>query len=173
MIIYNHTDGRSQGVGGTKHSTASLDGIETLEDNSNNGTRSHVLDQTREERLVGKISIVYQDASISCDNQSRSGKLLTLLEVFFGGLDNFKSEDLISALFEPSNDLSDKSALDTVGLQRPQCQSQLRRNINQGRVRLDKRLAEYLDHNVGSLSGRHAGCCWREEFQVVSFANQM
>lgn len=53
------TDGGSQGVGSTEHGTTSLDGIKTFEDNGYDGAGGHVLDQAREEGLVGKISVVY------------------------------------------------------------------------------------------------------------------
>lgn len=46
-------------VGRAKHCTARLDGIKTLNDNRDNGARSHVLDQAGEERLVTEVSIVW------------------------------------------------------------------------------------------------------------------
>jgi len=55
------TDGsrsRCQRVGGTEHRTASLDGVETFDHKSDDRSRCHVLDESREEGLVVKISIV-------------------------------------------------------------------------------------------------------------------
>ena len=52
------TGGRSEWVSGAKHRTARLDGIETLPDHGDDGARSHILDQTREERLILQILVV-------------------------------------------------------------------------------------------------------------------
>ena len=45
---------------------------------------------------------------------------LTLLEVFLRGLDDLEGNDLVSALLEVADDLSDESTLDTVGLENEQ-----------------------------------------------------
>jgi len=45
---------------------------------------------------------------------------LTLLEVFLRGLDDLEGNDLVSALLEAADDLSDESTLDTVGLENEQ-----------------------------------------------------
>jgi len=45
---------------------------------------------------------------------------LTLPEVFLRRLDDFEGNDLVSALLEAADDLSDKSTLDTVGLENEQ-----------------------------------------------------
>jgi hypothetical protein len=50
---------RCQRVGGTEHDTASLDGVETFDHKSNDGSRCHVLNESREEGFVGEIGIVY------------------------------------------------------------------------------------------------------------------
>lgn len=54
----SRTDGGCQWVGGAQHGAASLDGIKTLPNHSDNRARCHVLYQTREERLALKIGIV-------------------------------------------------------------------------------------------------------------------
>jgi len=53
-----HTWGRGEGVRGAEHSTAGLDGVQTLPDHGDDGTSGHVLDQTGEEGLVLEILIV-------------------------------------------------------------------------------------------------------------------
>ena len=53
-----------QWVGSTKHDTASLDGIETFPDHSNNRTRCHVLDQAGEEGLALEVGIVWDCMSV-------------------------------------------------------------------------------------------------------------
>jgi hypothetical protein len=53
------TGGRSEWVGGAKHHTARLDSVETLPDHGDDGARSHILDQTREERFILQILVVY------------------------------------------------------------------------------------------------------------------
>jgi len=52
------TWGRGERVGGTKHNTAGLDGIQTLPNHCNDGTSSHVFDQAREEGFVLEILVV-------------------------------------------------------------------------------------------------------------------
>ena len=47
-------------IGSTKHGTASLDSVKTLPDHGDDRARSHVLDQTREERLAFEIGVVYR-----------------------------------------------------------------------------------------------------------------
>jgi hypothetical protein len=52
------TGSRSKRVSCAKHHTASLDGIEALPDHGDDGARSHVLDKTREERLILQVLVV-------------------------------------------------------------------------------------------------------------------
>jgi hypothetical protein len=47
-----------QRVRGTEHSTASLDGFQTLPDHAHDGTRSHVLDESWEEGFLAQIKVV-------------------------------------------------------------------------------------------------------------------
>ena len=46
------------GVGLTKHDTASLDNASSLPHHGHDGSGSHVLDESREERLGGQVSVV-------------------------------------------------------------------------------------------------------------------
>ena len=55
-----HTRLRSEGVGRTEHGTASFDGVETLDDECNYGSRGHVLDESWEEGLVLEIGVVWR-----------------------------------------------------------------------------------------------------------------
>jgi hypothetical protein len=67
--VFNRTRGRRKRVGRAEHGAASLNGVKTLPDHGNNGTRSHVLDEAREEGLAVKISVVYQNVR---DQRSRT-----------------------------------------------------------------------------------------------------
>ena len=53
------TDGRCKRVGCTKHGTASLDGIQALNDDGYNRARGHVPDEAGEEGLVFEVSIIW------------------------------------------------------------------------------------------------------------------
>jgi len=94
------TDGtglRIKRVRCAEHRTARFDGIEALPNHSDDGARSHVLDQTREERLVLQVLVV-------------------LLEVLGGGVNELEGDELESTLFETADDVSDETAVDAVGL---------------------------------------------------------
>lgn len=52
-----------EGVGCTKHDTASLDRVKTLPNHGYDGTGSHVFDETREESLALEVSVVYETVS--------------------------------------------------------------------------------------------------------------
>jgi hypothetical protein len=54
------TDGRRQRVSSTKHDTSRLHGVQTFPDHCDNRSRGHVLDQSREERLVLEVGVVYE-----------------------------------------------------------------------------------------------------------------
>lgn len=49
-----------QRVSRTQHDTSSLDRIKAFKNDGDDGARGHVLDQSREEGLVGEIGIVCQ-----------------------------------------------------------------------------------------------------------------
>ena len=68
---------RGEGVGGAKHRTASLDGIETLPDHSDDGAGSHVLDEAREEGLAFEVSVVCKATRFQCLVRSRCEQEVT------------------------------------------------------------------------------------------------
>jgi len=53
-----HTGLRVKRVSRAKHRTARLDGVEALPNHGDDRARSHVLDQTREERLLLQVLVV-------------------------------------------------------------------------------------------------------------------
>jgi hypothetical protein len=55
----SRTRGGSKRVGGTKHRAASFHCVKPLPDHCDNGAGGHVLDESREERLVAEIGVVY------------------------------------------------------------------------------------------------------------------
>ena len=96
-VTTDGTGSRVERVGSTKKNTTGLDGVLTLENDADNGTGSHVLDKTGEELLALKVLVV-------------------LLEVLLRGVDHLESGDLVTAVFETTNDLTDNAALHAVGL---------------------------------------------------------
>jgi len=65
IVTTDRANGGGEGVGGTKHDTAGLDGIKTLPDHGDDGARGHVLDQSREEGLALEISVICGVQSIT------------------------------------------------------------------------------------------------------------
>ena len=65
------TGSRSKRVGCAEHHTASLDGIETLPDHGDDGARSHVLDKTREERLILQVLVICTPQKKEKGNKNR------------------------------------------------------------------------------------------------------
>lgn len=57
-IVELRTDEGLEGVGSTEHDAPGLDGVKSLPDHGDDGSRSHVLDEAREEGLSLVISIV-------------------------------------------------------------------------------------------------------------------
>lgn len=96
-ITADGTGGGVEGVGGAKEDTAGLDGVLALEDDADDGAGSHVLDETGEELLALEVLVV-------------------LLEVLLGGVDHLEGGDLVTAVLEALDDLTDNAALDAVGL---------------------------------------------------------
>jgi len=94
------TDGTREGVerlGLSHHLASSKDNIGTLPAHGNNRGASHVLDQTTEERFVGKVSIV-------------------LLQMSFSTLHHLHADELESPGFESLDDFTGKSSLDAIRL---------------------------------------------------------
>jgi hypothetical protein len=116
------TSSRSKWVSCAEHHTASLDGIEALPDHPDDGARSHVLDKTREERLVLQVLIVCTKkkrlrTDVSITTVCASARVgLTLLEVLGGGVDELQGDQLEAAFLEAADDFADETALDAVGL---------------------------------------------------------
>lgn len=57
-MLWNLTRSGCERVCCTKDRTTSLDGVKTLEDDTNNRTGGHVLDETGEEGLALEVSVV-------------------------------------------------------------------------------------------------------------------
>lgn len=89
--------GRVEGSGFTEHLSAGSDNVVTFPNHSNDGSGGHISDETSEERLAGKISVM-------------------LLKVVFGGSGEPKTDELEALLFESLDDLTDEVSLDTIGL---------------------------------------------------------
>ena len=86
-----------EGLGGTEHLAASENNVVAFPHHGNDGSHHHVLDETGEEGLGGKISIV-------------------LLEVFLGRSHHLERNELESFLLKTLDDGADKAAHDAVGL---------------------------------------------------------
>lgn len=97
IVTTNGTDWRLQGVGSTKHDTSSLDSIKTLPYHGNNGSRGHVLDEAREERLALEVGIM-------------------LLKMFRRSVDELEGDKLVPTLLESRDDLADQVALHAIRL---------------------------------------------------------
>lgn len=94
------TDGtgeRGEGVSLTKELTASLNGLLAGPDHTNDRTGGHVGHETGEEGLGLEVLVV-------------------LLEDVTGGLHELKGLKLVTLGLETADDLANKTALDTVGL---------------------------------------------------------
>jgi hypothetical protein len=89
--------GRVSRVGGTKHDTASLDGVEALPHHAAHRARQHVLDESREELLASQVGVVLLQVLLSRGSQLHGLQLEAL------GL-------------EASDDIANKAALDAIRL---------------------------------------------------------
>jgi len=85
------------GVGLAKHDAASLDDASSLPHHGHDGSGSHVLDESREERLGGQVGVV-------------------LLQKLFISLHEFHGNELESLLLKSLDDFTNESTLDTVRL---------------------------------------------------------
>mmetsp|Transcript_36881 Transcript_36881/g.76708 ORF Transcript_36881/g.76708 Transcript_36881/m.76708 type:complete len:255 (+) Transcript_36881:121-885(+) len=97
VIPADGTRGRCQWLCLTQHGTSLLDDIFSFPTHANNGAGTKELGQTFEETLFGEIRIV-------------------LLGHGFGGPDHFEADQLVSPLFKSGNNITNQSALDTIGL---------------------------------------------------------
>ena len=86
-----------EGLGGTEHLSAGLDGVVAFPDHSADGAGAHVLDKASEETLLGEISVV-------------------LLHVFLAGGAELHGLELEALLLEALDDGANKTTLDTVRL---------------------------------------------------------
>jgi len=85
------------GVGLAKHHAASLDDASSLPDHGHDGSGSHVLDESGEEGLGGKVGVV-------------------LLQKLLISLHEFHGNELEPLLLKPLDDFTNESTLDTVRL---------------------------------------------------------
>lgn len=115
-VTTNGTGSAGQGVGFTKHLAASFDDILASPDHTNDRTRKHVLDQSREERLAGQVLVLllYKDSKlVSCFLFSRRNGAYVFLKGLLGGVHQFKSQKLVATVLEALDDFANESTLDT------------------------------------------------------------
>jgi len=94
------TDGTGLGgkrVGGTEEGTTSLDGITAFPDHGTDGSATHILDESREERLAGEILVV-------------------LLKVLLARSHQLDGSELVATVLESSDNRADESTLDAIRL---------------------------------------------------------
>jgi len=96
-ITTNSTGLRAKRVSRAEHHTARFDGVKALPNHGDDRARSHVLDQTREERPVLQVLVV-------------------LLEVLGRSVNELEGNELEATLLETADDVSDETAVDAVGL---------------------------------------------------------
>jgi len=89
--------GRVGGVGCAKKGTSSLGGVLSLPDHGDDGSGGEVLGESSEEGLGAQVRVVS-------------------LGVSLGHVDELESNKLESLLLKAGDDLTDKSTLDSVGL---------------------------------------------------------
>jgi len=111
VVTTDGTDGRSQGVGGPKHGTTSLDCVETLDHKGANRSRGHILDESREEGLVLEVGIV-------------------LLKVLSSGMNHLHGHDLVPAVLKATYDLSDEVTLDAIRLDHDEAAFRICRHVS-------------------------------------------
>lgn len=128
----------SERVGSPKHGTTGLDSIETFNHHSDYGSREHILDEAGEERLAGKVLVVYKEQRYGTQRKDR-GHLervryilgytevimdvmevrvegRTLFEVLLGGSGHLEGNDFETPLFKAGYDGSNKVTLDAIRL---------------------------------------------------------
>lgn len=110
-VTTDGTGGTGQGVGFTQHLTTSLDDVLTGPDHTDNGAGGHVFDQGGEETLTLQITVLQY-----CQWLSFFFLFFFFTYVFFeeflGGVDQFKSSELITTLFEALDDFTNETTLD-------------------------------------------------------------
>jgi hypothetical protein len=115
-VTSDGTGGGSQGVGGTQDGSTGLDGVQTLPDHTDDGTRVHVLDQTGEEGLLLQVGVVVFQVFLTRGTHLQTDELMT------GSRSTGKSDQvsnvtyLVASLLESGDDFTDESSLDTVRL---------------------------------------------------------
>jgi len=75
VVTTDGTWGRGERVGGTEKDTAGLDSITTFPDHGADGSASHILDESREERLLGEILIMLLEVVLASSGQLDGGEL--------------------------------------------------------------------------------------------------
>ena len=86
-----------EGLGGTEHLAAGKDGVVTLPDHGADGAGGSVVDETAEEALGGQIGVVLLEVGTAWGAELHGAKLESLV-------------------LEASDDLTNESSLDTIGL---------------------------------------------------------
>lgn len=113
-VATDGTRSRCKGVCGTEKSTALLHDVLALEDDGNDRSGGHVLDQPREERLSLQVGVVLLETRISDEQVHRYTAKVHLL--LLRGMDLLQGNDLVATLLETANDLTDETTLDAVRL---------------------------------------------------------
>lgn len=75
-VTSDGTRGGGQGVGGTQDGSTGLDGVQTLPDHTDDGTRVHVLDQTGEEGLLLQVGVVVLQVFLTRGTHLQADELL-------------------------------------------------------------------------------------------------
>jgi len=97
IITTNGTGSGLQRVGGSKNDTTLLDNVLAFPNSGQNRAGLHVFQQTREERLLLKIGIMFT-------------------EQLFRGIGEFNGNQFVTTLFESTQNRGHKSSVDSVGL---------------------------------------------------------
>lgn len=97
VVTSDGSGGGVEGVGGTNDLSAGGDDSGSLPDHGDDGAHEHVVDQSLEELLLLEISVVG-------------------LDVVSAGGDHLEGNKLVASGFESVDDGSNKSSLDSVGL---------------------------------------------------------
>merc|ERR1711872_574111 len=96
-VTADGTRKRSLGIGFTHHHSASLGSVLAFPNHRHNGARGHEVAKSVVEGLVLEIDVV-------------------LLEMLFGSLHELHSDEFESSLLESFDDVTDESALNSIGL---------------------------------------------------------
>ncbi len=96
-ISTNSSHGRIGGHGGSEHLASLKNNVLSFPNHGADRSRGHVRDETREELLALQVSVV-------------------VFHVLLAGLGELHGDEFVALLFETSDDFTDKSTLDAIGL---------------------------------------------------------